>query len=53
MEGGIGGEDVDQDIGADADDDGADGWVFLAACIAGPKRQMGCGGTDEVGWKHE
>src|SRR5580704_2245779 len=42
---------IDEDVGAD--DDAADGWIFLTACVAAPKGQMGCRGADEVGWKHE
>src|SRR5258707_6194728 len=53
MAGGEGGEDVNQDVGADADDDAADGWICLRAYIAAPQRQMGGGGADEVGGKDE
>src|SRR5258705_9813706 len=53
MAGGKGGEDVNQDVDADADDDAADGWVCLRVCIAAPQRQMGGGGADEVGGKHD
>jgi hypothetical protein len=53
VEGGKRREHIDEDVGADAGDDAADGWVFFSACVAAQKGQMGCGGTDEVGWKHE